>query len=120
MGVELLFALRFAKFLAIALFLAGLAATFASERLEAKRRSVGLLVAPGFLLTWGFGFALAMLVGHSLFAPFILYTLLASFVSLQAALFYGLAEDRPRRTPLRIAVLCVIASFYFMVYRHAL
>jgi hypothetical protein len=118
--MDLVLTLRLAKFLAIALFIAGLAAAFTGETVEARRRAIARVLAPGFILTWASGFGLAFATGSPLLTPFVLYTLMASFVALQAALFYGLAEGRSRRAPLAICVVSVAASFYFMVWRHAL
>jgi hypothetical protein len=119
-GVLLVLTLRFAKFLAITLFLSGLAATFAGESLATRKKVIGRVLAPGFLLTWTLGFALAFATGSPLLTPFVLYTLLASFVALQAALFYGLGEGRSRGAPLVVCAASVAASFFFMVFRHSL
>lgn len=113
----LVLSLRLAKFLAIAAFTGGLAATFSAETPASRRRAVGLVLAPGFLATWALGFGLAFATGSPLLTPFVLLTLLASFTALQAALYYGLGEDRPRPWPLTIAALGLGASFYFMVFR---
>jgi hypothetical protein len=118
--VELVLAVRLAKFLAMALFLAGLAAAFTGETVAVRRRAIALVLAPGFLLTWALGFGLAFATGSPLLTPFVLYTLLASFVALQAALYYGLGEGRSRGAPLVICAVSVAASFFFMVFRHAL
>ena len=110
--------LRFAKFLAVALFVAGLAGAFTGETVARRKLAVAAVLAPGFLLTWTFGFALAIATRSPLLTPFVIYTLLASFISLQAALFYGLAEGRSRAKALTVCALGLTASFFFMVFRH--
>jgi hypothetical protein len=118
--MDLVLTLRLAKFLAIALFVAGLAAAFTGETVETRRRAIGRVLAPGFISTWAFGFGLALATGSPLLTPFVLYSMLSSLIALQAALFYGLAEGRSRGAPLAVSAVSLVASFYFMVWRHAL
>lgn len=117
---EIIQALRFAKFLAIALYGGGILAVFAAESVPRRRSILAWIVGPSFLATWTLGFFLAFMTETRLLSAFVIYTLAASFLALQAALYYGSAEGRSRRGAATLAAIALLASYAFMVYRHQL
>lgn len=117
---EIIQALRFAKFIAIALYGGGIIAVFAAESVVRRKAILAGIVGPSFLATWTLGFFLAFMTETRLLSAFVIYTLISSFIALQAALYYGFAEGRKRTAPATIAGLSLLASYAFMVYRYHL
>ena len=117
---EIIQALRFAKFLTIALYGGGIIAVFTAESVARRKAIIAGIVGPSFLATWTLGFFLAFMTETRLLSAFVIYTLGASFIALQAALYYGFAEGRKRGVPATIAAVSLLASYAFMVYRHHL
>ena len=109
--------LRFAKLLAVFLFVAGSVGAVMPGALEDRRRFAHRLAGPGFGLTWAVGILLAWARSISLLSPWILASFALSLVTLHGVL-YAVGKDG-RRTPGAAAVVLVplVAALGFMVWK---
>lgn len=69
--LSLYLTLRFLKFVGVLLFFAGVVGTFRAPDAATRRRWAEGHAAPGFVLTWTMGLALASTTGASLAQPWI-------------------------------------------------
>lgn len=88
---------RLLKFLALAVFAAGLTGGVLSARQRDRLFATHWLATPGLLVTWLAGYGLMKATGGSLAQPWIGASILASFVGLYGAV---LAAQRPEARPL--------------------
>lgn len=78
------------KFIGVALYAGGMAASFLSSSFVERKRAVHRVASPGLLLTWIAGFCLAEILHIRWTAPWILGGLVLSTVS-QMALVYSVS-----------------------------
>jgi hypothetical protein len=78
--------LRFLKFIGLGLLFAGTVGTFSARDLDARRSWAELSAAPGYVLSWMVGLALATTNGLNPMASWVVISALSSTVSLLAVL----------------------------------
>jgi integral membrane protein len=91
--VSALLVWRFIKFVALALFGAGLLVACASHRQRDRLTAAHLVATSGLLLAWLSGFGLLRIAGHELSTPWVLEAMAASLLALGGAV---LAASIPR------------------------
>ncbi len=110
---------RLVKWVAVMLFAAGILGGVGASSLGDRRRAAYALAAPGFVLLWLSGWALARETGASLGAPWISVGLLASLIALQAVV-WGVERARApaaRRLVAVAALASLLVGTGFMVAR---
>lgn len=111
--------LRFLKLVGVLALTAGtLGAVMPGDlSLRARRRFAFFVAGPGLLMTWGLGFALAVLLRLPLLSTWIVGSLALSLLSLQAVLYCAGREGRAGWAPLLVAVLPLLGALALMVWR---
>ncbi|MGB0680074.1 MAG: hypothetical protein ACPGUV_10475, partial [Polyangiales bacterium] len=94
MGVEWILPLRFAKWVAVLLYVCGAVGTVLTPPLGLRRRFAYRLAGPGFVLTWLAGFLLLSARRYDPLSMWVWASLLLSLLSLQAVLFRAGRAER--------------------------
>jgi len=109
--------LRLLKLVAVALYATGTLGGVAARELPERRRLALLFAGPGMLASWLLGFVVAGIEGVSYLSSFILWALLASFVSLNALLYSVGREGRRGPVSIGLALGGFFATLALMVLR---
>ena len=113
----LLLWIKFAKLLAVMLYLAGSVGTAAARAHDDRQRFAYALAGPGFGLTWLLGFVLAGVMGVSYSASWILGALGLSFVSLQATLYVAGQDGRRTAASAAMILAPLVVCVWLMVFK---
>lgn len=112
-----LLVLRFVKFVAVAAFFAGITGTFTSGDRDARRRWADRHAAPGFVLTWVVGLAMASSRGDALMSHWIVGAVFASMFAVWATLAQAHLRTEKSRALSMTAMLGFVTSLALMVFR---
>ncbi|MDP1920999.1 MAG: hypothetical protein Q8L14_32460 [Myxococcales bacterium] len=109
--------LRFFKFLGVALLFAGTVGTFSAKDLDARRTWAELHAAPGFVLTWMVGLAVATTTGVNPMVSWVVIAALSSTVSLLAVLTQAHLVERRHLGLSVLAAAGFLAALASMVWK---
>lgn len=108
---------RFLKFIAVAAFFAGIVGTFGAKDPDERRRWADRHAAPGFVLTWILGTALATTRGDSLVSRWIVGAVIASSIAIWATLAQAHLVKHQSRGLAMAGSLAFVATLALMVFR---
>lgn len=109
--------LRFLKFLGVALLFAGTVGTFSAKDLDARRKWAELHAAPGYVLTWMVGLALATVTNRNPMEAWVVIAALSSTVSLLAVLTQAHLVERKRPGLSMLASAGFVIALASMVWK---
>lgn len=110
-------ALRFVKFVAVAVLFAGLVGTFSASSLEERRRWSDRHAAPGFVLVWFCGLGLVSATGQPLFSRWILGAVVCSLLAIWSVLTQAHLLEQKSKTLSAVASLGFVGALALMVWR---
>jgi len=109
--------LRLLKLIAVVTYATGTLGGVVARELPERRRLALFMGGPGMIACWLLGFIVAGVEGVSYLSGFILWALLASFISLNALLYSVGREGRRGPISLTLAVGGFLATLALMVLK---
>lgn len=109
--------LRLLKLIAVVVYATGTLGGVVAHELPERRRLALFLAGPGMIACWLLGFLVAGVEGVSYLSGFILWALLASFVSLNALLYSVGRAGRRGPISLTLALAGFVATLALMVFK---
>ncbi|MBL8939852.1 MAG: hypothetical protein JNM69_35180 [Archangium sp.] len=110
-------ALRFVKFVALAVFFAGIVGTFRAGSADERRRWADRHAAPGFVLLWFCGLGLVSTTGQPLFSRWILGAVACSLLSIWTVLAQAHLLQSKSKALSAAASLGFVTALALMVWR---